>query len=143
MGVKLCLQVPSLTCRRRRVKCDETRPRCRNCTRTVRDCEYPHNSTNLQRPRALSARRVDETPENTNNTSLSRDNSLSSFNDATVDLSPTPNDLSSSSQDATHTWIPVDTSPPQVVSTALLNDSFFLDDNIFSFGNTHNSSLGP
>ncbi|KAE8140203.1 fungal Zn binuclear cluster domain-containing protein [Aspergillus pseudotamarii] len=30
-----------LQCRRRRKKCDETRPRCTGCTRNVLDCEWP------------------------------------------------------------------------------------------------------
>jgi hypothetical protein len=140
---KLYLRVPSLTCRKRRVKCDETRPCCKNCTRTVRNCEYSHSSKNLQRPRALSVRRVHEAPESINSTSLSGDKSLSGLNEASIGLSPTSNDLSSSSQDATQTWIPVNTSPLQVASTALLNDSFFLNDTLCSSGDTHISSLGP
>ena len=140
---KLYLRVPSLTCRRRRVKCDETRPRCRNCTRIVRDCEYPHHTTNLQRSRTLIARKIDKAPKPTNNTSSSGDGSSSAFNEASIDLGPPSNDLSSSSQDATQPWNPVNIGPPQVVSTALLNDSFFLDDGLFSSGDAHISSLGP
>ncbi|EUC60223.1 fungal Zn, 2-cys(6) binuclear cluster domain protein [Rhizoctonia solani AG-3 Rhs1AP] len=29
-----------LTCKRRRKKCDETRPKCRNCVRICSDCAY-------------------------------------------------------------------------------------------------------
>jgi hypothetical protein len=32
--------VPSLTCRKRRVKCDETRPQCVTCTKSDRECLY-------------------------------------------------------------------------------------------------------
>ncbi|KAM3462881.1 hypothetical protein MY5147_007544 [Beauveria neobassiana] len=30
-----------MTCRRRRIKCDEVKPACKKCTSTGRDCEYP------------------------------------------------------------------------------------------------------
>lgn len=30
----------SLTCRRRRIKCDEGRPTCKSCSRSNRDCQY-------------------------------------------------------------------------------------------------------
>ena len=36
-----------LTCRRRRVKCDEGRPRCANCLKSDRDCEFPSANTHV------------------------------------------------------------------------------------------------
>ncbi|KAL2316154.1 Transcriptional regulatory protein moc3 [Schizosaccharomyces pombe] len=38
-----------LTCRRRRIKCDETKPFCLNCTKTNRECEgYPNSAAQMQ-----------------------------------------------------------------------------------------------
>ncbi|KAL4903060.1 hypothetical protein BDW74DRAFT_56153 [Aspergillus multicolor] len=34
-----------ITCKSRRIKCDETKPTCRNCTRSKRPCAYAHNPT--------------------------------------------------------------------------------------------------
>ncbi|KAJ3474339.1 hypothetical protein NLG97_g9891 [Lecanicillium saksenae] len=33
-----------MTCRRRRIKCDEGKPACQKCAGTGRDCEYPRNN---------------------------------------------------------------------------------------------------
>jgi hypothetical protein len=112
------------------VKCDETHPRCKNCTRVERDCEYPSPKTAkaYQRPRTLSAR----------TDSLSaRTDSLPSI-DNTLNLpEPLPGGLTSTnSTDATQPWAPF---PADV----LPEDSFFLDDSLFSFENGLTPSFGP
>ena len=127
----------SLVCRKRRVKCDETRPRCKNCTRVERDCEYPNKSATSQRPRTLSARAIDEVSDNVNNTSLPEPEVTR------LGLDTSSGSLSSSGPDATQSWIPFDIDPPQVPGTVLPDDSFFLDDSLFSFGDTLTPSFGP
>lgn len=37
-------EVYSLTCKRRKLKCDETKPRCRKCIKASRDCSYGEQS---------------------------------------------------------------------------------------------------
>ncbi|KAH6625744.1 fungal-specific transcription factor domain-containing protein [Boeremia exigua] len=126
-----------LVCRKRRVKCDETQPRCKNCTRVERDCEYPQKSATPQRPRALSARTVEEAPVIPGNLPLPGP-------DATPLSLPVPPDgLSSSAPITTQSWIPFSIDPPQIPGTALPDDSFFLDDSLFSFGDTLTPSFGP
>ncbi|EXU95370.1 hypothetical protein X797_011558 [Metarhizium robertsii] len=39
-----------ITCRRRRIRCDETRPVCKNCVKAARDCE---GYTNSQKPEPI------------------------------------------------------------------------------------------
>ena len=36
---------PSITCRARRVKCDESKPTCRNCSKKNRPCQYPNSNS--------------------------------------------------------------------------------------------------
>ncbi|KAF1927412.1 uncharacterized protein M421DRAFT_65395 [Didymella exigua CBS 183.55] len=131
------LNVCSLVCRKRRVKCDETRPRCKNCTRVERECEYPQKPVTPQRPRALSTRTFDKAPSIANNTNLSE------FEVVSLRI-PTPSGgLSASGQDTAQSWIPFNIDPQQVAGTVLPDDSFFLDDSLFSFGDTLTPSFGP
>jgi hypothetical protein len=51
--------------------------------------------------------------------------------------------LGSSGSDVTQSWIPFNIDPPQVPGTVLQGDSFFLDDSLFSFGDTVTPSFGP
>ncbi len=51
--------------------------------------------------------------------------------------------LSSSGSNATQSWIPFNIDPPQVPGTVLSDDSFFLDDSLFSLGDTLTPSFGP
>lgn len=39
-----------LTCRTRRIKCDETKPLCYNCSRSNRECQYPSVVKSLDTP---------------------------------------------------------------------------------------------
>ena len=105
------------------MKCDETHPRCRNCTRVERDCEYPSPKTTQpsQRPRTLSA----------------RTESIPSI-DTTLSLpEPLPSGLASADPtDAAQSWALFSTD-------TLPEDSFFLDDNLFSFEDGLTPSFGP
>lgn len=85
----------------------------------------------------MSARTIEETPTNTEKSTLSGPN-VASFS-----LSVPSGGLSSSTQDATQSWIPFTIDPPQVTGTVLPDDSFFLDDSLFSFGDALTPSFGP
>lgn len=55
-----------LTCRKRRIKCDEEKPICRNCSKTKRPCDQPRVPVALARTRSVkneleSSSSVDET----------------------------------------------------------------------------------
>ncbi|EPX74653.1 transcription factor Moc3 [Schizosaccharomyces octosporus yFS286] len=53
--VKRRTKTGCLTCRRRRIKCDETKPLCANCSKSNRNCEgYPNPSTTPQTGESLS-----------------------------------------------------------------------------------------
>ncbi|EPY50772.1 transcription factor Moc3 [Schizosaccharomyces cryophilus OY26] len=53
--VKRRTKTGCLTCRRRRIKCDETKPFCVNCSKSNRKCEgYPNPSTTPQATESLS-----------------------------------------------------------------------------------------
>ncbi|WBW72012.1 DNA-binding transcription factor Moc3 [Schizosaccharomyces osmophilus] len=53
--VKRRTKTGCLTCRRRRIKCDETKPLCANCSKSNRKCEgYPNHSTAPQAGESLS-----------------------------------------------------------------------------------------
>lgn len=57
-----------LTCRTRRVKCDETRPKCTNCSKKNRLCEWetPHGTIKDYQPESSSSRLPVTTREETN-----------------------------------------------------------------------------
>lgn len=68
---------------------------------------------------------------------------LSECDTASLSL-PVPSDgLSSSGSAVTQSWIPFDLDPSQGAGTLLPDDSFFLDDSLFSFGDTLTPSFGP
>ncbi|KAF0319183.1 zn 2cys6 transcription factor, partial [Colletotrichum asianum] len=48
-----------LTCRRRRIKCDEGKPKCAQCSKSDRDCQYAQAPTTKNDP--LSRQRADST----------------------------------------------------------------------------------
>ncbi|KAL5332851.1 hypothetical protein BJX70DRAFT_91224 [Aspergillus crustosus] len=51
------------TCRNRRIKCDETRPTCKACVRTGRECPgYPHPLDVMLRPQTGMVRKSRNTP---------------------------------------------------------------------------------
>lgn len=82
---------------------------------------------------------MDRTPEAATSTSSS------GFNDAApLDISAASViGLSSSAGDDAQPWIPINIDPPQVAGTVLPDDSFLLDDSLFSSGNTLSPSFGP
>ncbi|KAF3037477.1 hypothetical protein E8E12_003738 [Didymella heteroderae] len=98
---------------------------------------YCKNRVAFLRPRALSARAVDEVSSTANSTSLSESEV------ASLSLPAPSGGLSSSGPDATQSWIPFNIDPPQGAGTVLPDDSFFLDDSLFSFGDTLTPSFGP
>jgi hypothetical protein len=76
---------------------------------------------------------------------LTTANSASLFESEVASLGvPAPTgDLTSSGPDSTHSWIPFNVDPPQGAGTVLPDESFFLDDSLFSFGDTLTPSFGP
>lgn len=49
-----------LTCRRRRVKCDEVRPRCRQCIRMERVCSWQGDHSNIVRAQEVQGDGLDQ-----------------------------------------------------------------------------------
>ncbi len=99
-----------------------------------RDCEYQQKAAASQRPRTLSARTVEEVAV----TSISPP--ITGPDVASLGLPAPSSGLSSSVSDAPQPWVTFNTDPPD---TVLPDDSFFLDDSLFSFGDTLTPSFGP
>ncbi|KAL6705124.1 Nuclear speckle splicing regulatory protein 1 [Coniothyrium glycines] len=126
-----------LTCRKRRVKCDEARPSCSNCTRVERECFYAEKASTPRRPRALSARKPSEASAVTESASSSnQDPELPS-------ISANSSGLSSEPADPTQSWIPFPVEQAEVPSDVIPDDGFFLDDSLFTFGDTLTPNFGP
>lgn len=62
-----------LTCRKRRIKCDELRPGCRNCHKSKRDCEYAQID-GLQLPQGSRAEFTRSSPSDRRESSYARTN---------------------------------------------------------------------
>ncbi|KAK3389398.1 hypothetical protein B0H63DRAFT_98397 [Podospora didyma] len=45
-----------LTCRKRRIKCDEGKPTCKNCLKSKRECEGYHQRLIFKEPQAMNGR---------------------------------------------------------------------------------------
>ena len=125
----------SLTCRKRRVKCDEVRPNCKNCERVDRECIYAEKASVPRRPRALSVRKPDEDP-NANHT-------VPSNSEAEPGGSIPENELSSQPVDPIQSWIPFPTEQPDLSNNVIPDDGFFLDDSLFTLGDSLTPNFGP
>ena len=126
----------SLTCRKRRVKCDEERPRCKNCGRLDRGCVYIENPTTPPRPRPLNARKISDTTAVPNFVPTN----CQPENDSPV---APAGGLSSDPGQSTQPWIPFPTKQPEFVDSVIPDDNFFLDDSLFTFGDTLTPNFGP
>ncbi|KAF1834877.1 hypothetical protein BDW02DRAFT_314930 [Decorospora gaudefroyi] len=124
------------TCRKRRVKCDEIRPSCKNCQRVHRECIYVEKPAAPHRPQALSAR-------NPGHSSAATE-SLSSncITEPTSDSRPMDGP-SSEPVAAVDSWIPFLTGQSELPENGITGDGFFLDDNLFTFEDNLTSSFGP
>ncbi|KAH4254947.1 hypothetical protein HBI04_172190 [Parastagonospora nodorum] len=128
-----------LTCRKRRVKCDETLPRCRNCDRVGRDCAYPEKPTVPQRSRTLSAREASEVPAKP--TVAHPSASLTSHvNNSDIISRPEPENAVI---DPAPSYPSFSLAPREVPVNTLLDDNFFLNDNLFAFDDSLTPNLGP
>jgi hypothetical protein len=127
----------SLTCRRRRVKCDEGLPECKNCKRVQRDCSYPEDKSTSRRPRTLSARKSRETSETQAGTEP---------NTLPISENPAPSsgpEAPVASADPTASWLPFPTEQWNEPINVLPDESFFLDDSLFTFGDAMSNNFGP
>lgn len=134
------LTVPSLTCRKRRVKCDEALPHCKNCKRVGRDCVYPEKSAGTQRPRALSARKSSAPPTG----QTIPDDCASSTNIAgLLNLTPASTSGVAEVENSLQSWLSLPTVQPKLPTSELPDETFFLNDNLFTFDDTLTSDFGP
>ncbi|PSN74922.1 hypothetical protein BS50DRAFT_596084 [Corynespora cassiicola Philippines] len=125
-----------LTCRKRRVKCDEGRPRCQNCIRVDRSCTYAETAPAPRRQlRALSSH-----TEHTRKTS----STSSSYGAGTVPLSTEANNQLP--PDSIQPWIPYQISQTENHATdmASMDDNFLGDDTLLPLPNDMSPlPLGP
>ncbi|KAH7076138.1 fungal-specific transcription factor domain-containing protein [Paraphoma chrysanthemicola] len=130
-----------LTCRKRRVKCDETRPSCKNCERVERDCLYPEKPVIPRRPRTLSIRKSSDTSITPPPPSASRSVPKTSDDDA-LHIGPAAPTSAQGAEivDPMQPWLPFEPDPS---SNVLPDESFFLDDSLFTFGDTLTPNFGP
>ncbi|KAF2030786.1 hypothetical protein EK21DRAFT_100260 [Setomelanomma holmii] len=117
-----------LTCRKRRVKCDETRPCCKNCERPVV----------ARRQRTLSVRKSSEasvTPPipDIGTSGTNADGALNTR------LAPT-SESGPEIVDPMQSWLPFQ---PEASDNVLPDENFFLDDSLFTFGDTLTPNFGP
>jgi hypothetical protein len=135
------LTEPSLTCRKRRVKCDEVRPHCKNCERVGRECAYPDKSTVPQRPRPLSACK---SSDGLTRPAVGDASASSTNNDIIFGLTPAPTSGQAAGLvDASQVWSPFPAEQPEVSVDVLPEETFLLDDNLFAFEGTLIPNLGP
>jgi hypothetical protein len=112
----------SSTCRKRRVKCDETRPICQNCIRVNRQCKFveKHNAASrLRRPDTCAIIR----PRTISEFSLSPAYDQGDLGVLNCGGIPTPEDE------------PLSVGCPETSDHGLSSDNLFLDDSLFSFEN--------
>jgi hypothetical protein len=134
------LTVPSLTCRKRRVKCDEALPHCNNCERVGRDCVYPEKSASTPRPRALSARKSSAPPAG----QTIPDGCASSTNIAgLLDLTPVSTSGGIQAENTSQSWLSFPTVQPKLSTNELPDETFFLDDSLFTFDDPLTAGFGP
>ncbi|KAF2649407.1 hypothetical protein K491DRAFT_668935 [Lophiostoma macrostomum CBS 122681] len=124
-----------LTCRKRRVKCDETRPRCQNCIRVSRQCTYAQpNAASRRTPRPLS----------THEHGHHRTSSTSSLETASLALSMQGDEANQA--DMPQPWMPFSLEHSDSLSTSvpMHDDALLFDDNLLlSLGEPTSPSLGP
>ncbi|KAH7359616.1 fungal-specific transcription factor domain-containing protein [Pyrenochaeta sp. MPI-SDFR-AT-0127] len=125
-----------LTCRKRRVKCDEIRPSCKNCERVERECVYVDKATTPRRPRTLSARKVSETTATIDDASTMSEPEV-------IGLPATTTGLRSETVDPIQSWVPFPVAQQEVPSDVIPDDTFFLDDSLFSFDDILAPNFGP
>lgn len=148
------LTTHSLTCRKRRVKCDEGRPLCKNCERVGRDCLFPEKSGPSQHSRSLNARKVSDAPSKqvvAESSASATEESIFDLSTATtrvigpgVELGDSANLVPGQSCETTsQAWLPFPTELQGGPISALPDDPFLLDDNLFNFGDDLALNLGP
>ncbi|KAH7408535.1 fungal-specific transcription factor domain-containing protein [Phaeosphaeria sp. MPI-PUGE-AT-0046c] len=144
-----------LTCRKRRVKCDEDQPRCKNCERVGRDCLYPEKSSASQRPRPLNARRAGDTPskqEAAGSSASVTDDGILELSTASshaigpvAELGGSGNGLApgQSCETTSQSWMSFPTEQQGGPIRAIPDVPFLLDDDLFNFGDDLTLNLGP
>jgi hypothetical protein len=131
----------SLTCRKRRVKCDEVQPHCKNCERVGRECVYPDKSTVSQRPRPLSACK---SSDGLTRPAVRDVSASSASNDIIFGLTTAPTSRQTAGLvEASQVWSPFPAEQPEVPVNVLPEETFLLDDNLFAFDGTLTPNLGP
>ncbi|KAF1940463.1 hypothetical protein EJ02DRAFT_445436 [Clathrospora elynae] len=122
-----------LTCRKRRVKCEESRPSCKNCERVERECVYPKKTETPRRPRALSARKTSQMPGVTESALMNCIPETVNAPAPTSGLSPGP----------TQSWVSFSAEQPDLSGDTIPEECFFIDDSLFTFGDTLTPNFGP
>jgi hypothetical protein len=88
------------------------------------------------RQRALSARKPDDVPAVTRNV-------VSDHVPEPTGVLLSANGLSSEPVDPVPPWIPFSTEQPELPENVIPDDGFFLDDSLFTFGDSLTPNLGP
>ncbi|XP_014561302.1 hypothetical protein COCVIDRAFT_33636 [Bipolaris victoriae FI3] len=125
-----------LTCRQRRVKCDEGRPSCQNCERVTRECVYAEKSSAPRQPRALSARKPEE-GSSTGTESVPPDS------DPEASCSISGSTLSPKTVAPIQSWIPFPTGQSVLSDNIIPDEGFLLNDSFFSFRDSLITTSGP
>ncbi|EUC42006.1 hypothetical protein COCMIDRAFT_39900 [Bipolaris oryzae ATCC 44560] len=125
-----------LTCRQRRVKCDEGRPSCQNCVRVTRECVYAERSSAPRQPRALSARKPDEG-------SSTGTESVPPESEPEASVSISESSLSSEAVAPIQSWIPFPTGQSVLSDNVIPDERFLLNDSVFNFGDNLITTSGP
>ncbi|KAF2821518.1 hypothetical protein CC86DRAFT_397461 [Ophiobolus disseminans] len=131
-----------LTCRKRRVKCDEQRPACANCERVSKECLYSEKHVAPRLPRTLSARKSSDastTPAIANASAPSADEDSA----LCISSAPTGGLDAGNVVDSSQSWLPFPIEQPDVSANVLPDENFFLDDSLFTFGDTLTPNFGP
>ncbi|CAN9325884.1 unnamed protein product [Alternaria alternata] len=123
-----------LTCRKRKVKCDESHPNCKNCERVHRECVYAEKAPTPRRPRALSAYNPDDISATTDSVTGNNETEPRSADISTLSAEPV---------EPIQSWGPFPAEQPGPSESVIPNDDFFLDDSLFNFGDSLTPNFGP
>ncbi|KAG9189405.1 hypothetical protein G6011_06273 [Alternaria panax] len=123
-----------LTCRKRKVKCDENHPSCRNCERVHRECVYAEKTPTTPRQRASNARNPNGIPDITDSVPANNE-----IEPGCAGVSA----LSSEPVEPIQSWASFPAEQPGLSESVIPNDDFFLDDSLFNFGDSLTPNFGP
>jgi hypothetical protein len=106
-----------------------------------RECSYPEKPVIPRRPRTLSALKA---PDTSTTPAIAECDASTGSDGGALNIILAPNNhLSPELVDPAQAWLPFPIEQPEVSNAVLSNENFFLDDSLFTFGETLTPNFGP